>query len=126
MKAGTPNLYFVFALPMNLIGTSALDELYRLLKGCFAAGSDEQMEMIRHHNEFVEQVCAAIPILQHAMDEDLRIFLYLKDGAVLPGLRGNEVAASWRCAVRQSPHCIPQGLKPFSLRLYVGAEAPTP
>jgi hypothetical protein len=99
MKAGTPNLYFVFSPPMNFMGTSTLDELHGLLKGCFSAGGKKQMEMVRHHNELMERVCGSIAIPQHTADQNLRIFGYLKDGAVLPGLRCDEVSAARRRSV---------------------------
>jgi hypothetical protein len=97
VKSRMPNLHFVGALLVNVIGTSALDELYRLLKGCFAVGSKEQMQMIGHNNKLVQQIRTLIAVLQHAPDQDLSILLYLKDRMILPCLRCNEVSAARSC-----------------------------
>jgi hypothetical protein len=111
METRTPNLYFVLALLVNLMRASAFDQLNGFLQGCLAAGRQKQVQMIGHHYKFVKQACTAFAILQHALDQDVRVFFYLEDRTVLPRLRCNEVDASWRSSVRQSPQALSSGAK---------------
>src|ERR1700722_13842529 len=68
--------------------------------------------MIWHHHKFMERECALIAIFDHAANQKLRVFIYLKDCTVLPSLRGDEVGETRHRAVRQAAQNFPQGLKP--------------
>jgi hypothetical protein len=94
MEARLPDLHFLITLQMNLVRASALDELHRFFKRGHVSRRQEQVQMIGHHNKFMEMIGALIPIVENALNEDVGIFGDLKNRAALPGLRCDEVSAS--------------------------------
>src|SRR5438874_11541881 len=54
------------------MGESALDELHGFLQRHKWSGSQEQMEMIRHEDEFIESECSALAISIERFNKQFR------------------------------------------------------
>jgi hypothetical protein len=54
------------------------------------------MEMIRHHDELMQKISALIAMVKQSANENLRVLRDVKESAVLPGLRRDEIAATVR------------------------------
>jgi hypothetical protein len=126
MKAGLPNRHSAPSNPVNFMRAPAFDQLYASLQRRGIRRSNQDMQMIRHHYKFVQQIVSFVSIFQHFIDQNPG-FMHLKNVRGLKGFRRHKVRPASRRSMCQSAHnSIPQGLKPIYSPLNVGAEAPTP
>jgi hypothetical protein len=62
------------------------------------------MKMIGHYNEFMEEVCVLVAVVQESLYKNLRYVGDLENVAVLITLRRNEVRTAWSGSVPWCRH----------------------
>ena len=87
------------------------------------------MKMIGHHDEFMEEVCVLVTVVQESLYKNLRYFGDLENDALLMTLRRNKVRTAWSRSVSGCRHekAFFLGLKPeIRLPPARGLEPPPP
>ena len=62
------------------------------------------MEMVRHDYKIVEQISAAVAIVEKSVCEDFGCFWDLEDSAALPAFCGDKVGDAWGCSMSWRCH----------------------
>jgi hypothetical protein len=89
-KAGLPNLSLSLQILVKLKRKAAL---YKL-RGSFQSDSpwrQDQVEMVQHHNKFVQQVFLLHSVIQQNLNEETRDLLNLKETSFLGNICGNKM-----------------------------------
>jgi len=90
-----PDLQLVLSLTVNLVRTAASDELHGSFEGNVIGWCEEKMKVIRRYNKFMQSICAFFSVAKKTLNHNSGIFGQLEQLATPPGLRCNEVGASW-------------------------------
>jgi hypothetical protein len=104
MKPGLPYLCFVSSNQVSLIRASTFDEHDRFFEGAVWPGRQEQVQMVRHENEFMQPVRPLIPAGQDPAYDNVGDFGNLENRGFLPSTSRHEVCAGWSRPVRESAH----------------------
>ena len=84
MKPNLPDFHFIPGLLMNLVRTSAFDQLHDLFQRCCFTRREEEMKMIRHHDKFMKQIGALFAAGKNALHQDFSNSRNSKKLASLP------------------------------------------
>ena len=91
VEADLPDFHFLVSCFADLMGGAALDELNGFFKTCCWAWSQNEVEMVGHDDEFVEEIGVKVTIVEQCVNQDFGIFGDLEDRATLPAFCSDKV-----------------------------------
>jgi hypothetical protein len=89
--AAFPDFCIERELFLYAIGKSSLYELHRSFQSD-AAGRQDEVNVVRHHNKFVKQEFLIVAIMKESIDEQIGEGRVLKQRSMSPGTSGHEIA----------------------------------
>ena len=103
---------------------AALDELHSFLKRCCFARSQDEMQMIRHHDMTMDEVISLIAIMKNRPLYNRGRRRVSKQPSPLPSVGRDEVRCPRLRTMFWSSHLASGAKAPLQLFLYGGAEGP--
>lgn len=94
VNALLPDLHVLSAHFVNLMRASAFDELDGLLKARRRTGGENEVQLVGHNDEFIEQVGLCVTVVEERVQQDVGNFYDLKGAAVLPTFRVDEIGGA--------------------------------
>lgn len=111
VKTGLPDREVVAEFFPDAMRTSTFNELQSPLQCDARCRHQEEMEVVRHKDEFMKQEVAFIPVMKQAFEEHSGWFFFSEEWAAFPGVEGHKVGARLSVESAQVSHWMPSAAK---------------